>query len=59
MTKKPLIFLRLAFYITYLLNIRYHFLAGYLLSVINIVVFILIIFDLIETYKELKLEKSK
>lgn len=58
MSRKLVILLRLAFYITYFLNIKFDFLVGQSLYVFNIVVFIIFIFNVIESYKELRLEKN-
>lgn len=57
MSRKLVIIFRLVFYLTYFLNNNYNFLIGYPMYVFNIIVFILFVFDVIEVYKKLKLEK--
>lgn len=58
MTRKLVLILRLVFYLAYFLNNHYNFLIGYPMYVFNIIVFIIFVFDIIESYKELKLEKD-
>lgn len=55
--KKMRILFRLFFYITYLSNIQLNFLTGYPLKLFNLVVYLLVVLDIIESYKELKAEK--
>lgn len=58
MSKKLLIIFRLIFYITYFFNNKYNFLIGYPMHFFNIMVFIIFVFNVIEIYKERKLEKK-
>lgn len=58
MTRKLVLILRLVFYLAYFLNNHYNFLIGYPGHVFNIIVFIIFVLDIIESYKELKLEKD-
>lgn len=58
MSRKLILILRVVFYITYFLNNNYNFLLGYPTKVFNIIVFFIFVFDIIESYKRLKLEKN-
>jgi len=58
MTRKLVLILRLIFYLAYFLNNHYNFLIGYPGYVFNIIVFIIFVLDIIESYKELKLVKD-
>lgn len=53
------IILRLGFYLTYFLNNQYYFLTGFLSYTFSTFVFLFFVFDEIESYKALKLEKGK
>lgn len=55
--RKTMIIFRLFFYITYLSNTQLDFLTGYSLKLFNLFVFLLVVLDIIETYKELKAEE--
>lgn len=55
--RKMRILFRLFFYITYLSNIQLDFLTGYTLHLFNLVVYLLVVLDIFESYKELKTEK--